>query len=368
MTEVTMHYKIKTFARNFIATMLVPILLGACIFSVGKTSTTEPEQLPSNIQATQQSILSPLLLANWKIGEIHDVAWSPDSKMFVVNYRLKNQSDYVVQAFSTVSFNNIWTVDNSTAWNLTFTPDGQFIVESDVFIPFFYWRNKEDGKVVYMGEFTSTNQIRKEGCTDGGQFLLTNTRQNTAFIADYYELIGLGKNHTVVIRQLDLETRICKNLFEYKGSFTIFDLNSNGTLLAYGGVGENNSVVIWDVNEQIDVCHIPKAGYGRFIPSENTLAVVKEQKIILFDALTCIKIREMNISPISKYENYLALSPDGNQIVIARDSIDILDMSTNEILAQLPFPENAIPISNELFLSGIKFSPDGRYLLITYFF
>jgi WD40 repeat protein len=217
--------------------------------------------------------------------------------------------------------------------------------------------------VVRQGEFTDISQIKDDDCNGGGQILLSNAIENSVLILDYNNLLGPGTNNIVKINQIDLETGRCKRLVEYQGSFDLFDLDSGGHFLAFGGEGNDDSVIIWDLEKQVEVCRTPRADFGRFVPNANILAVVKEQKLVFIDATTCQELRELNLSPSIGYETSLAFSPDGEEFAIVRDSIQIVSVSTGEKLTQIPLPENAIPHSNKFFLSGIKFSPNGRYLL-----
>jgi len=310
--------------------------------------------------------ITPSLLAEWKIGNLEDVAWSPDSETFVVNYWIdNNDANNFVQAFSLKTLKSIWTVENSLAWDVVFTPDGKFIVESNTNIPTFYWRSIEDGKIIRKDERSENN----EGCNGGGQILIVNSQENTALLVNYGDLLGPSWNthNVVILRKFDFETGKCTDLFNYQGTFDLIDLNSNGTLLAYGGEGKDDSVVIWDMENQIELCRIPQVEFGRFIPNENTLAIVREARTVFINAQTCEEIKELDVTPKSNYENYFAFSPNGKQFAIARDSIEIRDTVTGEIMAQIPFPDKTVPNSSKLFLSGIKFSPDGKYLLISYF-
>lgn len=361
-------HNIKSLPQKTVLFSLMLILLVACALPAGNTSVAEETTLPSTVQATRQNMLVPSLLAEWTMGNVEDMAWSPDSKMIAVNYWVEgDDSNNFVQAFSVESLKSIWIAEKSSAWDLVFTPDGQFIVESNTNVPFFYWRNIEQGEVVRNGEFTDLSQIKLGDCNGGGQILLVNTRENTTLVVDYNNLLGPRTNNIVAISQLDFETGKCKKLFDYQGSFDLIDLNSGGTLLTYGGEGKDDSVVIWDMEKQVEVCRIPKVEFGCFVPGENTLVAVRGQKMIFIDAVTCQEIRELDISPSPDYKNYLAFSPDGKQFAIAKDSIQVVNLSTGEILAKIPFPDNAVPISSKLFLSGIKFSPDGRYLLIAFY-
>jgi WD40 repeat protein len=326
-------------------------------------------RLSPTVQSIRQSAFSPSWVAEWSVGKIHDMAWSPDSRMFAVNYSIEegNELNRVVQGYSIDTFDSLWKSENSLASGLVFTPNGSFIVESNIFAPFFYWRSIESGEIIRQGKIAEIDQVKPGDCSGGGQLLIVNANENTALVADYNDLLGPRTNNTVNFRQLDLETGECENIFDYQGSFDLFDLNSTESLLAFGGEGVDDEIVIWDVKKQVEVCRTPKAEFGRFVPVGNTLAVVRGQKIELIDALICTLTRELDISLLSEHDNYLAFSPDGRHIAIARASIEIFDISTNEMLAQLPYPDNAIPISSELFFSGIKYSPDGQYLLIAYF-
>lgn len=339
----------------------------SCMSLVGNISATEKvSSSPTVVQGTQESTLAPSLLAEWTIGNPQDIAWSPDSKLFAINYVMDGNN--FVQAFSVETFKSVWTASNSLASDLVFTPDGQFIVESNIHVPLFYWRNIHQGNIVHMGEFKDVEHIANGSCSGGGQVMIENAKGDFAVIADYNEVFGLNGPGLVFVRQLDLETGKCKELFNYQDPSLdfFFDLNSSGTLLAYGVADKDDSIVIWDMEKQSEVCHISPVLFERFVPSGNTLAVVQDQKMVFFNATTCKEIRELNVSPLSGYETYLAFSPNGEEFAIAKDSIQIMNVSTGDILTQIAIPKNAYLNSSKLFWSGIKFSPDGRYLLITY--
>lgn len=312
------------------------------------------------------SSTQPILLGEWTVGDIGDMAWSPDSKMFAVSYR---DVDEIIQAFSVKTLESMWIAENTLALDLAFTPDGQFIIQSNTHAPFFYWRNLEQGRIAHMGEFTDISQIKSGDCNGGGQIIAVNSRDNTALVVDYNDLLGPSwrTNHFVSIRKLDLQTGKCINFFDYQGSFDLFDLNSSNTLLAFGGEGENDEVIIWDVEKQTEICRIPTVDFGKFVPNENTLAVIRKQRTVFVNAQTCEEERVLNLSPSSDYTNYFTFSPDGKEFAIASDSLQIIKTSTSKIVADIPFPEKSVPISIKFFLNGIEFSPDGHYILVAYF-
>jgi len=343
------------------------IFLVACVPPVSITPVSNGANPLPTVQANKQSVFTPTLVSEWTLGSLEDITWSPDGKTFVANYWIDNSdTNNFVEAFSIESFSSMWIAKGSLASSLVFTPDGQYVVESNTHIPLFYWRDIEQGKVVHMGELTDMSQTKKIECTGGGQMMIQNVKGNFAVLADYNMLIGLNGPSMVFIRQLNLETGKCKELFNYEGSFDLFDSNSSGTLLAYGGIGKDDFVAIRNLDKNLEVCRIPKVEFGRFVSGENTLAVVRDQKIVFIDALTCKEIRKLSISPLSGYETYFAFSPNGQEFAIAKDAIQVLNVSTGDILARILFPLDAGPISKGFFWNGIKFSPDGRYLLITY--
>jgi len=357
--------RIRPATKNIATIVIALVLLAACAPLIDKPPKPVEGTSSSVLQPAIENMLAPSLLAEWKSGQIFDMAWSPSGKLFAINYSVDNSDNNFIQAFSAESLNSLWIAKDSLAWDLIFTSDGQFILESNTNAPYFYWRNVEKGDIVLQIGYEDVIPIDPGDCHGGGQIIMENASHNTALIASYSDLIGLNTQNMVVIN-LDLGTQKCKNLLKYQGSFDLFDSNSSGNLLAYGGEGKDDSIVIWDIEKQAEVCRIPQVEFGRFVPGENTLAVVRGQKMFFIEASTCREQRELNISPSVDYENYLAFSPDGKQFAIARDAIEIMNVSTGETLAQIPFPEKAMPITNKLFLSGIKFSPDSHYLLVAY--
>lgn len=302
-------------------------------------------------------------LGEWDVGNVHDMAWSPDSKTFVVNYWMEGQDgNSFVQAFDVKLLRSVWLAHNSSAVNLTFTPGGQFVVESNIFVPSFFWRSAGYGDVMREVKFDASNPMPKD-CQGGGQFIRANPKNNTVLTADITGLIGLNATNTVVIRQWNLETGQCNNLIQYNGGFDVFDLNSNGNLLAYGSQGNENSVVIWDLEKRAEVCHTGKADFGRFIPYQNTLALIRDQKLVLIDALTCRKLKEL---PVSTSGTYLAFSPDGKQFAVAKDSVQIINIASGKVTLDIPLPPKAVLYDQKLFSGGLEFSPNGHYLLIAF--
>ena len=340
-------YTIKLFCKN----LFISLFFVACLYSNNKLVNSEKEN---------SLITRPILLAEWNVGTIHDIAWHPNSKIFSVNYWIDgDNSNSYVQSFDLDLLNSKWLTKNSLAFNIGFTPDGLYTIESNVFAPFFYWRDIESGEIIY--------QVEDRVCNGGGQILIINSSKNNAWIMDINNLLGPNTNNVLVIRRLNLENQKCENLLEYQGSFDLFDLNSNGTLMAFGGEGDQDSVVIWDVKKSTEVCRTPTVEYGFFVPNENTLIVTRDKKIFFVDANTCQETRELNVSPALDYENYIDISPDGKLISIATDGIEIVDALNGKLLTKLPFPKNSVPIESKLFINGIKFSPDGNYLLVSYY-
>ncbi len=352
-------YRLRWLLINFSASSLLLILLAAC---------SHPANQMLDAKELQTVLPAPSLIAEWNVGEVRDMAWKPNSQMFVVNHILRGKADNVVQAFDIQTLTSIWTATDSKATDIVFTPDGQFTVESNEFAPFFYWRDLEHGEIVRKGQVQDISQIKDGDCSRGGQIILANARTNTLLVADYAGLIGLRSTNQVNIGQLDLRTGHCESLFSYRGSFDLFDLNSRGTLIAYGGEGQENEVIIWDVEKRVEVCRTSKVDFGRFLPGEDTLAVYRAQKIVFIDSTTCQEQRYLDIAPKHGYEASLTFSSDGELIAIVKeDAIKILAVSTGETLANIPFPKGAGSGSIKPFFNLIRFSPDGKYLLASFY-
>lgn len=346
----------KFYLIKYFIVVLALMVLASCKPPSEKTSDTEVMSSLPTVQAINQRTINPSLLAEWTTGRVEDMAWSPDSKMFAFNYYLSgDNANNHIRAFDVDSLKQLWEAENSLAMNLIFTSDGQFIVESNIVSPELYLRNVGQGNVIHDSK--STN------CQGGGQFVIANPSEGTVLIADTNDLVGTNTDNIVIIRQWNLESDQCQNLVQYRGGFDIFDLNYNGHLLAFGGEGEDDSVVIWDMEKQAEICHTKKVDYGRFLPESNILVVSREQSVVFIDAVTCQDLREL---PVTTTGTYLALSPDGQMFAIATETLQILETTTGENLAEIPFPKNAAVYSHKLFSGGIEFSPDGQYLLIAF--
>ena len=286
------------------------------------------------------------------------MAWSSDSEMFAVKYWIRNdQSNNYIQAFDVTSLQKKWIAKNSLGLNLLFTSDKKSIIETNNFAPVLYWRSLENGDVI--------RQVKAEGCPGGGQNVIAKPDENAIFVANWNDLIGLNTHYRVSIFEWKLKSGECNDLLEYQGGFDIFDLNTRGSLLAFGGEGRDDSVVIWDTKKKAEICRIDQVDFGRFVPGQDILAVSREQKIVFIDAPTCQYQREL---PITTIGTNLAFSQDGRFMATAeKHSINIHDIKTGERLAQISLPNDAGVSSSKLFPGGIKFSPNGHYLLLAFY-
>jgi WD40 repeat protein len=161
----------------------------------------------------------------------------------------------------------------------------------------------------------------------------------------------------------DVEANQCKKIVQYHGDFDIFDINSSGSLLAYGSLIEDNSIIIWDVKKQVERCRVPAVDYGRFVSGQDTLAIFRDQKMVFFDTSTCQTTNELSFTTIG---TNLAFSLDGERFAVADESILVVDTDTGTTISKIPYPEDARPYNSKLMPSGIEFSPDGKYLLLAF--
>ncbi len=338
-----------------ILVMLLLIILVDCAPLGSKTSAPKATSSSPTVQSSTQPSITPSLVAEWNLGYVNDVAWSPNSKIFAANSRLEGDELNNVQAFDVKSPNRIWIAENSITFDLAFNLNGQLFAESDPIVGSLYLRSAEQGNLV--------RQIQSNNCT-GGQFILFNPGGTTFLVADIRTESGVTAIGDIYFSLWDSATGQCKNLLHYGGDLHLFDVNTSGNLIVYGGVSPDDHAVIWDEKKQAEVCRT-KADFGRFVPGQNTLAITLDQKLVFIDASTCHELRELNIS--LSFPTYLAFSPDGQWFAVARQSIQIIETATGRTVAQVPLPESAGPTSNHGGLnSGLVFSPDGRYLLLAF--
>lgn len=317
--------------------ILVLILLGAC--------------QPSQYETSE----FPVLLAEWNMGSIDDIAWSPDSSIFAVNYYIYgDEENSHLQAYDVESLSQLWAAENSQAMNLIFTSNGEMLVESHTFPSILSLRNVENGEVI--------RQLKSDGesCKGGGQLIIPGFEKNSFLVTDTKDLIGIYTNHFVSIMQWN-DAYQCKKVVDYRGGFDIFDVNSTGKLLVYGGIIEDESIVVWNVEKQTELCHAPAVDYGQFVPGKDILAVFRDQKMIYIDALTCQDLKKI---PITTIGTNLAFTTDGKIFAVANEEVQIVNSDTGEIQMKIPFLEGVRPYDTKLMSSGIEFSPDGRYFLM----
>ncbi len=321
---------------------------------ISSTASAIPASIPTVTMTASQNSISPSLLAEWDMGNINDMAWSPNSNIFVVDSEIKGKDEYNIQAFDVKSLNRIWVVENILSNALAFNQNGQFVVESPA--PF---TNTMEVRRVDHGDLVK--QIQSYDCGIG-QFMLLNPGTDTFLTVDTSEEGGLNARGIVSIYMWNIKTGLCNNLLNFAGFLYVFDVNSNGTLIAYGGVGPDDHTVIWDETKQTEVCEINEikdSYYGKFIPNQNVFVISDNRKISFIDDLTCKELRELNFSLI--FPTYLAFSSNGQWLAIANHSVQILETSTGKMVGNISLPEKVFPS-----IGGLAFSPDNHYLLITF--
>src|SRR5512146_271684 len=74
---------------------------------------------------------SPLLLAEWDVGNEYQVIWNPNNKMFLVYSSLNANELNNIQAFDIETFKRTWIAKNEYPVSSVFTRDGQQIIEVD---------------------------------------------------------------------------------------------------------------------------------------------------------------------------------------------------------------------------------------------
>lgn len=309
------------------------------------------ETASSTAQSTSGSSITPIMLATWNFGHVFDIAWSPSSEKLVINSQEMANEPNRIHAIEVSSLQSLWVAENDPSVDLAFSQDGRFIVASNPLIGSLYLRSPEQGSVA--------RQIQDPNCP-GGQFILPNSIGNTFLVADTNGITGLNPSNEVYIMQWNLDSNSCQNVISYSGSFHLLDVNTTGTLIAYGGQGRGDEIVIWSEEKQAEVCRI-KADFGRFVPHKDILAVFRDQRVTFVDALSCQELWKFNA--MQTFKNYLDFSPAGEQFAIAEKSIMIINTNTGEVTAQIPLPENTAPAFYTR-RGGLLFSPNGQYLIL----
>ncbi len=335
----------------FLPIIILPVALTSCTIIGNKTPVPEAIGTVLTTQGVIEGTISPVLIREWDMKHVYDMAWSPDGGMFAVISQIGENESNSVQAFDIKSLNRIWTAENTPSLDLTFSPNGQLIVESNPLIGILYMRSVIQGSLV--------RQIKSDTC-DGGQSLIFSPDGKTLLVANTNGLGGLNPDYTVDFSLWDLDTGQCKDLLHYIGSFNLFDLNSSGDLIVFGGQGREDAAVIWDMRKQTELCRT-EAKFGRFVPGQNILAIYRDQNISFLDASSCQEVRELNIGQL--VIPYLTFSLDGRWFAVIKQSVQIMETSTGRVLTEIPLPSNA---AFSVYNHGLVFSPDSHYLLLRF--
>ena len=247
-----------------------------------------------------------------------------------------------------------WEVKDSLAQDLTTSVDGEFLVEINTFAPVFSVRDIKNGEILRQFGLDTD-------CRGGGQIILRKDGGDTFLSVNWLDMVGLYSNNTVIIQEWDLENEECGKLIQYQGNFDLFDIQSDGSKLVYGGVGRENEVVVYDLLTQSELCRGPSADYRQVCSPTGLLVIFKDGKMIFLDSQSCQVLREFIIKTSG---TNLAFSDDGKMFAAANDGIHIYDTGSGELLAEILLAEDVSVYDQKLFHTGLAFSPDGHYLLM----
>src|ERR1700690_1820550 len=117
---------------------------------ISSTASAIPSSTPTATSTASQNSISPTLIAGWDgFGQVYNMVWSPDSKMFVVKYSKDIGKNYI-QAFDVKSLNKTWIAQNEStdSGEAVFSPNSQLIVEPDEFDNILKVRSAELGNVI----------------------------------------------------------------------------------------------------------------------------------------------------------------------------------------------------------------------------
>ncbi len=144
---------------RFLLTELLLIIPTACATVKSTTPIPNVTSTAPTLQTTTQSFIFPSLLSQWDMKHVYDMAWSPDSRIFVVDSQLNENEQNSIQAFDAKSLTRIWIAGNTPSLDIAFSPNGQSIIESNPVVGILYLRNIERGNLV--------RQIKSDNCEGG---------------------------------------------------------------------------------------------------------------------------------------------------------------------------------------------------------
>jgi WD40 repeat protein len=305
------------------------------------TATSTPAKI------THKNVTDLVVLAEWSVWEVKDIAWSPNSAIYAISFLSYEEENYTpgIKVFNAINLDEESLIENYYIDGITFNSDGQTIATS----PFY------DNVVIWdasTGQLVNRFANSKNKCLIGADEI-TYTPDGSTIVTNHNSI----EPWRARIDFWNTKTRECLGKsMSLEGWLNSLQFSPDGQLLltALGHIqnGEGQQTYLWDVNTGERVCTW-SGGWASFSPMGDVVVIFgSEVPSALWDVETCQK--KLSLQGNTKGFSF-AFTPDGKLLATGDHWIKLWDTQSGQITYR--FEEYYYSVDH------LGFSPDGRYLL-----